>query len=91
MVHIVASLGEIVGDAPYLHDRLSLLRLGGRRGAEAPLTIGAGGHDSLIAELSGVKVRTYPQGRFAYGGYFEGVAPMGAAALNLPIELGCAP
>jgi menaquinone-9 beta-reductase len=45
---------------------------------EAPLTIGADGRDSRIAELSGVKVKTYPHGRFAYGGYFEGVAPAGA-------------
>jgi flavin-dependent dehydrogenase len=45
---------------------------------EAPLTIGADGRDSLIAELSGVKVKTYPHGRIAYGGYFERAAP-GAA------------
>ncbi|MFT3866450.1 MAG: NAD(P)/FAD-dependent oxidoreductase [Solirubrobacterales bacterium] len=38
---------------------------------EAPLTVGADGRDSLVAELSGVKVKTYPHGRFAYGGYFE--------------------
>jgi 2-polyprenyl-6-methoxyphenol hydroxylase-like FAD-dependent oxidoreductase len=42
---------------------------------EAPLTIGADGRDSRIAKLSGVKVKTYPHGRFAYGGYFEGVPP----------------
>jgi menaquinone-9 beta-reductase len=42
---------------------------------EAPLTIGADGRDSRIAELSGVKVKTYPHGRFAYGGYFEGTTP----------------
>jgi menaquinone-9 beta-reductase len=42
---------------------------------EAPLTIGADGRDSRIAELAGVKVKTYPHGRFAYGGYFEGTAP----------------
>jgi flavin-dependent dehydrogenase len=42
---------------------------------EAPLTIGADGRDSRIAELSGVKVKTYPHGRFAYGGYFEGTSP----------------
>jgi menaquinone-9 beta-reductase len=45
---------------------------------EAPLTIGADGRGSTIAEISGVKVKTYPHGRFAYGGYFEGVAPKGA-------------
>ena len=42
---------------------------------EAPLTIGADGRDSRIAKLSEVEVKTYPHGRFAYGGYFEGVAP----------------
>jgi 2-polyprenyl-6-methoxyphenol hydroxylase-like FAD-dependent oxidoreductase len=42
---------------------------------EAPLTIGADGRDSTIAEISGVKVKTYPHGRIAYGGYFEGAAP----------------
>jgi flavin-dependent dehydrogenase len=42
---------------------------------EAPLTIGADGRDSRIAKLSGVKAKTYPHGRFAYGGYFEGVPP----------------
>jgi 2-polyprenyl-6-methoxyphenol hydroxylase-like FAD-dependent oxidoreductase len=42
---------------------------------EAPLTIGADGRDSRIAKLSGVAVKTYPHGRFAYGGYFEGVLP----------------
>jgi 2-polyprenyl-6-methoxyphenol hydroxylase-like FAD-dependent oxidoreductase len=40
---------------------------------EAPLTIGADGRDSLIAKLSGVKLKTYPHGRFAFGGYFEDV------------------
>jgi 2-polyprenyl-6-methoxyphenol hydroxylase-like FAD-dependent oxidoreductase len=45
---------------------------------EAPLTIGADGRDSGVAEISGVKVKTYPHGRFAYGGYFEGAAPKGA-------------
>jgi menaquinone-9 beta-reductase len=45
---------------------------------EAPLTIGADGRDSGVAELSGVKVKTHPHGRIAYGGYFEGAAPKGA-------------
>lgn len=41
----------------------------------APLTIGADGRDSRIAELSAVPVKTYPHGRIAYGGYFEGATP----------------
>ena len=50
---------------------------------EAPLTIGADGRDSQIAKLSGVKVKTYPHGRFAYGGYFEGVAPASAPDVSI--------
>jgi 2-polyprenyl-6-methoxyphenol hydroxylase-like FAD-dependent oxidoreductase len=50
-------------------------RDGATTAIEAPLTIGADGRDSRIAKLSGVKVKTYPHGRFAYGGYFEGVPP----------------
>ncbi|HEX4305827.1 MAG TPA: NAD(P)/FAD-dependent oxidoreductase [Solirubrobacterales bacterium] len=41
---------------------------------EAPLTIGADGRDSTIAELSRVESKTSPHGRIAYGGYFEGIA-----------------
>jgi 2-polyprenyl-6-methoxyphenol hydroxylase-like FAD-dependent oxidoreductase len=50
-----------------------------REGAEselaARLVVGADGRDSLVAKLAAVKVKTYPHGRFAYGGYFEGAAP----------------
>jgi len=42
---------------------------------EAPLTIGADGRDSSVVGLAGVKEKTHPHGRFAYGGYFEGEAP----------------
>lgn len=42
---------------------------------EAPLTIGADGRDSSVVKLAGVKEKTHPHGRFAYGGYFEGEAP----------------
>jgi menaquinone-9 beta-reductase len=50
-----------------------------REGAEteirAPLTVGADGRDSRVAELSGVPTKTRPHGRIAYGGYFEGARP----------------
>jgi 2-polyprenyl-6-methoxyphenol hydroxylase-like FAD-dependent oxidoreductase len=42
---------------------------------DARLVIGADGRDSQIAKLAGVKVKTYPHGRIAYGGYFEGADP----------------
>ena len=48
---------------------------GEERELRAPLTIGADGRDSRVAELSGVPVKTYPHNRIAYGGYFEGGPP----------------
>jgi 2-polyprenyl-6-methoxyphenol hydroxylase-like FAD-dependent oxidoreductase len=40
--------------------------------------VGADGRDSRVAKLAGVRRKSYPHGRFAYGGYFEGPAPAGA-------------
>jgi len=48
---------------------------GEERELRARLTVGADGRDSRIAELSEVPVKTSPNARFAYGGYFEGAAP----------------
>jgi flavin-dependent dehydrogenase len=48
---------------------------GERREVRAPLTVGADGRDSTVAELSGVPVKTYPHGRVVYAGYFQGGAP----------------
>jgi 2-polyprenyl-6-methoxyphenol hydroxylase-like FAD-dependent oxidoreductase len=36
-----------------------------------------------VAKLAGVPTKTYPHGRFAYGGYFEGPSPAGAPAASL--------
>jgi flavin-dependent dehydrogenase len=44
----------------------------------AALTVGADGRDTRVAELSGVATKTFPHGRIAYGGYFEGPAPAAA-------------
>ncbi len=41
----------------------------------ARLTIGADGRESQVAKLAGVRARTRPHGRFAYGAYFEGANP----------------
>lgn len=53
-------------------------REGNETELRAPLTIGADGRDSRIAELSGVPTKTRPHGRVAYGGYFEGAKPVHA-------------
>jgi menaquinone-9 beta-reductase len=39
------------------------------------LTIGADGRDSRVAKIAEVREKTFPHGRFAYGGYFEGGKP----------------
>jgi 2-polyprenyl-6-methoxyphenol hydroxylase-like FAD-dependent oxidoreductase len=44
----------------------------------ARLVVGADGRDSQVAKLAGVKEKTPPHNRFAYGGYFEGPMPEGA-------------
>lgn len=44
----------------------------------ARLIVGADGRDSKIAKLSGVPTKTAPHGRIAYGGYYEGPAPITA-------------
>jgi menaquinone-9 beta-reductase len=47
------------------------------------LVVGADGRDSRIAKLAGVRTKTAPHGRIAYGGYYEGPAPAGAPAAIL--------
>jgi 2-polyprenyl-6-methoxyphenol hydroxylase-like FAD-dependent oxidoreductase len=42
------------------------------------LLVGADGRGSRIAKLAGVKTKTVPHGRVAYGGYFEGPPAAGA-------------
>lgn len=48
---------------------------GEERELRGRLTVGADGRDSRIAELAEVPVKRYENGRFAYGGYWEGGAP----------------
>jgi flavin-dependent dehydrogenase len=50
-------------------------REGDEREIRARLLVGADGRDSSVAELAGVKEKTLPHNRLAYGGYFEGPKP----------------
>lgn len=50
-------------------------REGEEREVRGRLTVGADGRESSIAELAEVPVKTFPHGRIAYGGYFDGGAP----------------
>ncbi len=51
---------------------------GTRSELRARLVVGADGRGSGIADLAGVRTKTLPHGRFAYGGYFEGAPPANA-------------
>jgi flavin-dependent dehydrogenase len=50
-------------------------REGNEREIRARLVVGADGRDSRVAELAGLKGKTLPHNRLAYGGYFEGPKP----------------
>ena len=50
-------------------------RGGGEKELRAPLTVGADGRDSRVAELTGVAAKTLPHDRFVYAAYFEGALP----------------
>jgi 2-polyprenyl-6-methoxyphenol hydroxylase-like FAD-dependent oxidoreductase len=52
-------------------------RAGSATELRGALLVGADGRDSRVAKLAGVQRKTYPHGRFAYGGYFEGPKPAG--------------
>jgi 2-polyprenyl-6-methoxyphenol hydroxylase-like FAD-dependent oxidoreductase len=45
---------------------------GGESTLRARLVIGADGRDSQVVKLAGVREKTHPHGRIAYGSYFEG-------------------
>jgi flavin-dependent dehydrogenase len=47
------------------------------------LVVGADGRDSRVAKLAGVPTKSARHGRIAYGGYYEGPAPVGAPAATL--------
>jgi flavin-dependent dehydrogenase len=49
----------------------------------AQLVVGADGRDSRVAKLAGVRTRTSPHARIAYGGYYEGPAYAGAPCSTL--------
>src|SRR5436305_3335318 len=53
-------------------------RSGDRHVLRGQLVVGADGRDSRVAELAELRKRTWPHGRIAYGGYFEGPPPDGA-------------
>lgn len=72
-------LGHAVTELVHEDERVCGVRAraagGGMLELRARLVVGADGRDSRTAKLAGVRTRTAPHGRFAYGGYFEGPTP----------------
>jgi flavin-dependent dehydrogenase len=50
----------------------------GEETLRARLVVGADGRDSQVAKMAGVREKTHPHGRIAYGSYFEGPPIEGA-------------
>jgi 2-polyprenyl-6-methoxyphenol hydroxylase-like FAD-dependent oxidoreductase len=48
---------------------------GGQTELRARLVVGADGRNSTVARLAGIRARVSSNGRFTYGGYFEGGLP----------------
>jgi menaquinone-9 beta-reductase len=69
--------GDLVCGVRARNSRGDTLTLGAR------LVVGADGRGSRVAKLSGVRTKTVPHGRFAYGGYFEGPEPVGSPDASL--------
>jgi flavin-dependent dehydrogenase len=69
-------MGHVVDELLPSRDRVCGVRARDTQGQtvelRARLVVGADGRDSRVAKLSGVKTRTAPHGRIAYGAYYEG-------------------
>jgi 2-polyprenyl-6-methoxyphenol hydroxylase-like FAD-dependent oxidoreductase len=68
---------ELVRDGDRIRGVLVRDRGGELTELRGRLVVGADGRDSRVAKLADVRRKTYPHGRFAYGGYFEGPKPAG--------------
>lgn len=69
------AMHELIQDGGLVRGVRTRARDGATTELRARLVVGADGRDSRVAKLSGVRTRTAPHERFAYGGYFEGPAP----------------
>jgi len=73
-------LGRAVGELLWEGERVRGVRArdasGDTHELRARLVVGADGRDSRVAKLAGVSTKTVPDGRIAYGGYFEGPLPV---------------
>jgi 2-polyprenyl-6-methoxyphenol hydroxylase-like FAD-dependent oxidoreductase len=69
---------ELLHDGDSICGALARDSAGAELRLRSKLLVGADGRGSRVAKLSGVKAKTVPHGRIAYGGYFEGPPPAGS-------------
>jgi 2-polyprenyl-6-methoxyphenol hydroxylase-like FAD-dependent oxidoreductase len=74
---------ELIRDGEHVQGAVARDREGRELRLRGTLLVGADGRGSRIAKLAGVRERTHPHRRFAYGGYFEGPLPAGAPDASL--------
>jgi 2-polyprenyl-6-methoxyphenol hydroxylase-like FAD-dependent oxidoreductase len=77
------SVDRLLSEDGHVGGAEAVNRSGRRSELRAPLVIGADGRDSRVAKLAQARAKTWPHGRFAYGGYFEGPSPAGAPNASL--------
>jgi 2-polyprenyl-6-methoxyphenol hydroxylase-like FAD-dependent oxidoreductase len=77
------TVGDLIRDGEAISGVVARQGGSGERRLRGRLVIGADGRDSRVAKLAGGRTKTYPHGRFAYGGYFEGAPPQGAPDASL--------
>jgi 2-polyprenyl-6-methoxyphenol hydroxylase-like FAD-dependent oxidoreductase len=69
---------ELIRDGDAVCGTIARDSAGAELGLRSKLLVGADGRGSRVAKLAGVKAKTVPHGRVAYGGYFEGPPPAGS-------------
>jgi flavin-dependent dehydrogenase len=84
---VAVMLGQTAQDLVREGERIAGVRIRDTHGhtteLRTRLLVGADGRDSRVAKLSGVRTKTAPHGRIAYGGYYEGPAPAGGPQATL--------
>src|SRR2546430_5258238 len=77
------TVGDLIRDGEAISGVVARQGGSGERRLRGRLVIGADGRDSRVAKLAGVRTKTYPHGRFAYGGSLAGAPPRGGPGASL--------
>jgi menaquinone-9 beta-reductase len=72
------TVSELLRDGEEICGALARNSAGEELRLRSRLLVGADGRGSRVAKLAGVKAKSVPHGRVAFGGYFEGPPPAGS-------------